>query len=137
MSIKGENKVIQDVYNALESYFAGKISGSLYPKDCRPLNSKLEDAIISGVNSTADQIQEGTIKLNVYVPDIDNGTKRNVPNISRLQAIEDLSESIISTLCSSSAEYKFYQGMSPASINDPEVNQHFINFDIKFNRITF
>lgn len=135
--IKGENIVIQDVFNALDGFFDGVISGSLYPKNCRPFGSKLEDAIISGANPTADQVQYGSIKLNVFIPDIDNGSGRFVPNTARLQAIELLNSTLIETLNASSAEYHFWQGMAPASIQEQDTNQHFINFDIKFKRITF
>lgn len=137
MGKKGEHKVIQDVYDALENLFTGKISGGLYQKGCRPFDSKLEDAIISSAKGTGEQIQQGTIKLNIYVPDIDNGAGRSVPNIWRIQAIEELDESILNTLNGYDNEYEFWQGMTPISIEEPGSRQHFVNFDIKFKRITF
>jgi len=137
MAKKGEHKVMQDVYDALENFFIGKISGGLYQKGCRPANSILEDAVISSAKGTGDQIQQGTIKLNIYVPSIDNGTGRSVPNIGRLQDIEELNESIFETLNSHDSDYEFWQGMSPNSIEEPISNQYFVNFDIKFKRITF
>ena len=73
------------------SDLAGLVSGSVY-KDERPLNSVKEDITIAVIARNANyQIQEATVNVNIYVPDI----KRNrdmVENSARLR-----------TLCTSAA----------------------------------
>lgn len=48
------------------------ISGSIYI-DKRPINSKVEDVVISVLTTGAGQIQPFILNVNVYVPDIKRG----------------------------------------------------------------
>lgn len=50
------------------------ISGSVY-RDRRPLNSKVEDVVISVLTTGAGQIQPFILNINVYVPDIKRGNE--------------------------------------------------------------
>lgn len=50
------------------------ISGSVY-RDKRPLNSKVEDIVISVLASGVGQIQPFILNINVYVPDIKRGNE--------------------------------------------------------------
>lgn len=50
------------------------ISGSVY-RDKRPLNSKVEDVVISILTTGAGQIQPFILNINVYVPDIKRGNE--------------------------------------------------------------
>lgn len=49
-----------------------KISGNVY-RDYRPLNSKVEDVVISVLASGAGQIQVFEVNINLYVPDVKRG----------------------------------------------------------------
>ena len=48
------------------------ITGEVY-RDRRPLNSKVEDVVISVLATGAGQIQPFILNINVYVPDIKRG----------------------------------------------------------------
>lgn len=48
------------------------ISGAVY-RDKRPLNSRVEDVVISVLTTGAGQIQPFILNVNVYVPDIKRG----------------------------------------------------------------
>lgn len=68
------------------SSLAGMVSGSVY-KDQRPLNSDKEDIIISVLARNAgSQIQEATVNVNVYIPDLRRG-KEAVENTPRLREV--------------------------------------------------
>ena len=86
--IKTNEQIEQFIYDALAPLLSqaqgeGVISGDLYPEDCRPLDSQLEDAVIAVSSGFADQIQTGRARLNIYVPDIDNGSSRKVKDKER------------------------------------------------------
>ena len=69
-----------------DSDLAGMVSGSVY-KDSRPLNSALEDITISVIARDAgSQMQEATVNVNIYVPDIRRG-RETVEDSARLRVL--------------------------------------------------
>lgn len=114
-----------------ESALAGMVSGKVY-KDLRPLNSDKEDIIIAVLARDAGyQIQEATVNVNIYVPDIRRGQG----------AIEDSAR--LRTLCAEAAELFEYRhtGDSICELSSQEVikangiDWHVINnrLRIRFN----
>lgn len=125
------------MYDALEHFFEGKISGEFYPSDCRPADSEVEDAVLTVSNATSEQIQDGIARINIYVPDLDNGSGRPVPDKDRLIAISELDEQIIDVLNEADTDYEFDLAKSTETINAEAIKQHFVNITIEFNHVTF
>lgn len=68
------------------SELAESVSGKVY-KDQRPLNSNKEDIIIAVLARDAgSQIQEATVNVNIYVPDIRRG-KEAIEDSARLREL--------------------------------------------------
>lgn len=137
MARKATSRIEQEMFDALETFFVGKISGNFYPSDCRPADSKVEDAVLTVSKATADQIQEGRARINVFVPDIDNGTGRPVPNKERLDELSSLDELIIDTLNNSDTDYYFDLSQATETVNAVDIKQHFVNIEIEFKLVTF
>lgn len=137
MAIKGTPHIEQDIYDALEAFFGARIGGSLYEGDCRPLDSKAEDAVITVSTAGAGQIQAGKAKINIYVPDIDNGSGHPVPDKGRIQEVSSFAEPIIEALNDSDTDYDFELEKAPKEYINHENKQHFVNISIQFNRVTF
>lgn len=137
MARKTALAIEQDVFNVLEPFFVGKVTGNLYPSDCRPLNSRLEDAVITVSSASAKQIQEGRVRLNIYVPDIDNNSGRLVPDKERLEEIAAYDEDIVKLLNEADTDYLWDLFQATASIADPDIKQHFININLEFKYVTF
>ena len=137
MAIKGTPQIEQDIYDALETFFSGRIGGSLYEEGCRPLDSKLEDAVITVSTAGAEQIQEGKAKINIYIPDIDNGSGHPVPHKDRIQEVSDFAEPIIEALNDYDTDYEFKLDKAAKEYINHENKQHFVNISIEFKRITF
>ena len=137
MSRKPTSRIEQEMYDALEHFFDGKISGAFYPSDCRPADSKVEDAVLTVSNATAEQIQDGIARINIYVPDLDNGSGRPVPDKDRLTALSELDEQIIDVLNGADTDYEFDLAKATETINAEEIKQHFVNITIEFNHVTF
>ena len=137
MARKATSRIEQEMYDALEHFFDGKISGGFYPSDCRPLDSKVEDAVLTVSNATAEQIQEGRARINIFVPDIDAGLGRPVPHKERLDELSSLDEAIIETLNSADTDYSFDLFKATETINAENIKQHFVNINIEFKYITF
>lgn len=137
MARKATSRIEQEMFDALETFFVGKISGNFYPSDCRPADSKVEDAVLTVSKATADQIQEGRARINVFVPDIDNGTGRPVPYKERLDELSSLDELIIDTLNNSDTDYCFDLSQATETVNAVDIKQHFVNIEIEFKLVTF
>lgn len=137
MARKATSRIEQEMYDALEHFFEGKISGAFYPSDCRPADSEVEDAVLTVSNATAEQIQEGVARINIYIPDLDNGSGRPVPNKDRLAELSDLDEQIIDVLNDADTDYEFDLAKGTETINAEAIKQHFVNITIEFKYITF
>ena len=85
--IRTDIDIKDDLYGWLKgSALAGMVSGSVY-KDSRPLNSAKEDITIAVLARDAgSQIQEATVNVNIYVPDIRRG-KEAVEDSARLRPL--------------------------------------------------
>ena len=137
MARKATSRIEQEMYDALEHFFEGKISGKFYPSDCRPADSEVEDAVLTVSNATAEQIQDGIARINIYVPNLDNGSGRPVPDKDRLIALSELDEQIIDVLNESDTDYEFDLAKGTETINAEAIKQHFVNITIEFNHVTF
>lgn len=125
------------MYEALEGFFEGLISGDFYPSDCRPLDSKKEDAVLTVSNVSSEQIQEGIARVNIFIPDVDNGSGRPVPNKERLDVLSALDERIIETLNAADTDYEFDLSKATETFNAEDIKQHFVNITLKFKLLTF
>ena len=137
MERKTTAQIEQEMFDALEDFFVGRISGSLYQSDCRPTDSRLEDAVITVSTASAGQIQEGRARINIFVPDIDAGLGRPVPNKERIDNISRLDGVILETLNNSDTDYVFDLFMATGVENAVDIKQHFVTINIEFKHITF
>ena len=96
-----------------------------------------EDAVLTVSNATAEQIQDGIARINIYVPDLDNGSGRPVPDKERLIALSELDEQIIDVLNGADTDYEFDLAKGTETINAEAIKQHFVNITIEFNHVTF
>lgn len=137
MAKKATAIIEQEMYEAIEQLVTTNIAGGFYQSDCRPANSKEEDAVLTATYASASQIQAGRAKLNIYVPDIDNDAGRAVPDKARLQQLCQLDEEIIETLNAADTDYLFYLSQATRTMADPDIEQHFVNINIGFKLTTF
>lgn len=137
MATKGTAEIEQQMYEALEDLITGTISGGFYESDCRPVNSKQEDAVLTATYASPSQIQVGRAKLNIYVSDIDNGSGGAVPNKTRLQELSRIGDAVIETLNQADTDYLFYLSQATHTMADQGTNQHFVNINIGFKLSPF
>ena len=137
MASKGTTTIEMDMYAALEELMGRTIQGTFYPSELRPIEAKTEDAVLTCSNATAGQIQEGRARLNIYVPDINNGGASLVPDKARLMELEAIDEQVLQTLNDSCTAYIFDKLQATATIAVPERNEHFVNIGIHFRLATF
>lgn len=137
MSNASTLEIGQHLFDIVAPILRERLTGDVYPEDCRPLDSNLEDAVIVVVSASAGQIQTGIARINIYVLDIDNGSGRMVPNIERLQEIAQWDEGLVDAINEVETDYLFELSQASQMVADTEIGQHFISIILNFNRITF
>ena len=137
MATKGQTTIEMEMYAALEELMGNTIKGTFYPSEVRPLEANTEDAVLTVSNATAGQIQEGRARLNIYVPDINNGGEILVPDKARLMELEKITDEVVEKLNEADTAYIFDLFQSTATIAVPGKSEHFVNIGIHFKLATF
>ena len=131
--IKSELQIEQDIYNLLQDELKSMIKGNVYKQGMRPIDAQTEDAVIAVSDASADQIQLGHVQINVYVPDI-----KDMPDKARMTELSEQHENLCELMNAlTTDEYTFYPSRAARPYEVPELRQHFVNFEIEFERITF
>mgnify|MGYP006988832387 CR=1 FL=1 len=111
----------------LSSDLATMITGDVYREGMRPRDSRLEDAVVIFTTGTPNQVEEGVVTINIYVPDIDpydNGVLTE--DGERTEAIEAAAQQWVDSLTASVSNYKFRLQMAIFTAEQPEISQHFV-----------
>lgn len=138
MGKKNALRIEDDVYKTLVDVFSGIIGGTLYKEGTRPIDATTEDAVIVVSSGDAEQVQTGRMHINIYVPDVDNGSGNLVEDKARLAELADYDETIVETLNNVLyEEYSFHLYKMTDTFPEPGINQHFANVNLEFERITF
>ena len=133
---KTEMQIERDFYSMIKSSELGKaIKGGIYRSEMRPNDAKTEDLIIKFLSGLDEQIQVGVVILNLYVPDIPNGSDgRLVADKNRIGVLQELILSFIEE--NPNTEYLLESDETPTTNLNEEIEQHFIYARIMFNRLT-
>lgn len=133
---KTAGEVETDVYAIIyASALKTLITGTVYKEGVRPVNAKTEDAIVAFITGLDGQFQTGAVNVNIYVPDIDNGSNALVKNVTRCKTIEVAGKTLINSL--KPTDYKFSLASTIQSFAVEGISQHFVNIKIKFELKTF
>ncbi len=131
--IKSILEIEQDIYDKIKDELSEIIDGQVYKSGCRPIDAVTEDAVISISDASADQIQEGNVQINIYVPNIGDQ-----PDKERLTEMSKKHDEICKIMNAKSVnEYDFKPGKASDSYEEVEINQYFVNLSFRFKRITF
>lgn len=126
-----------DVITAIEdSELVKAISGLIYKEGSRPLNSPDEDAVVSFLAGIDGQYQDGIVIVNVFVPDLDNGTGVKVKNTARCGELEQIAQNTVSSI-SPTSEYLFSLDAMIRTYKADDADQHFVNVRLRFKRKSF
>lgn len=108
-----------------------QLSGSVYrgtpESSYRPRDSKLEDLIVIFTEGTPDEIEYGTVTLNIYVPDIDpfnDGVL--VEDGQRTEELEHAADEWVNSLTCGRSCYKFKLRQTIRTRYNPDLHQHFV-----------
>ncbi|MFV0536837.1 MAG: hypothetical protein ACK5M3_05615 [Dysgonomonas sp.] len=114
-----------------QSQLVSFIKGTLYREGNRPKDADTEDAVVSFKTGLDGQFQDGEIVINVYVPNLNQGGVIK-KDITRCRQIGNLIMQIVKSFTDS--EYLIYLINIPQSFESEDIQQHFVNARIGFER---
>ncbi len=109
------------------SSLASAISGEVYRNGLRPRDSQKEDAVVTFTTGTPDEVQEGVVTINIFVPDTDpydNGVM--VEDTERTEELESLADEWVKSLSAAKSCYKFRLLQTIYTEEEAAINQHFV-----------
>lgn len=130
--MKTSRQVQGDIYKLLrESSLAKAINGSVYRQGMRPRASRREDAVVVFTAGTADQVQDGVVTVNIYVPDIDpRDDGALVENTRRTEELEGLAQEWVEGL--KAPGYLFRLADVIHTTWEQSISQHFVVVRIRW-----
>ena len=135
---KTGQQIEDDIFSLLkESELKLFVGGGLYKYGTRPYKSTSEDIIVKFVTALDDEVQEGVVVVNIYVPDIDaHDSGSHIKDIPRCKQIEIKANEWIKSLTADKSDYLFSLSQSIYTEQEADINQHFITVRLKFKILT-
>ena len=132
---KTEIQIERDFYQLIKnSRLGAEIRGTVYRSEMRPTDATDEDLIVKFLAGTDEQIQRGTVILNLYVPDINFKDGRKVADKKRIGVLQAMILDFIETC--DDTDYWITSDGTPYSTMNPDIEQHLIVARLKFQRIS-
>lgn len=132
---KTEIQIERDFYQFIKNSDLGAaLRGTVYRSEMRPADATDEDLVVKFLAGTDEQIQRGTVVLNLYVPDIDYTDGRKVADKKRIGELQELILDFVET-CDDN-DYLIELDGTPYSTINTDIEQHLIVTRLKFQRIS-
>ena len=132
---KTEIQIERDFYQLIKnSRLGAEIRGTVYRSEMRPADATGEDLIVKFLAGTDEQIQRGTVILNLYVPDINFKDGRKVADKKRIGVLQAMILDFIETC--DDTDYWITSDGTPYTTMNPDIEQHLIVARVKFQRIS-
>lgn len=137
-SIEIVNVLNQTIANSVLMSDAQKPNGSIY-KDERPAGSLLEDLVVLALSFDREDVQQGVLKLNIYVPNLvfpDRPEDKYLPDTVRMLYLSRLANTALGEgeeIWDPSGKFCFEILMDKIEHN--ETREHYVSFDIQFYAI--
>ena len=114
-----------------KSDLAKKISGKVYRRGTRPRGSRAEDAVVSFTAGSSDEISEGFVTVNIFVPDFASfGNGVLVEDIARMEELEKLASEWVENL--PVYPYQFALRDTIYTVEEPETREHFVAIHLRY-----
>lgn len=130
---KTETQIERDFYMIAKTHLGSVIRGTVYRRGQRPDNAKTEDCIAKFLGGVDEQIQTGTVVLNIYVPYISYQDGRKGEDLTRIAELEEAVNDILAEI--EDTDYDIKTETTPKSYEMDEIEQSIIAVRLRFNRL--
>lgn len=131
---KTGHQIQTDIYNLLKaSELVASLSGGIYRGGLRPRDSQLEDLLVIFTTADAEQVQEGVVTINIFVPDIyPFGVGVPTEDIARCEELEGMLNDQVNAMTAEVSDYLFRLRDAVHTQRDEEIHQSFVVARISF-----
>lgn len=130
---KTENQIERDFYSIANNALGNIIRGTVYRRGMRPDNAKTEDCIAKFLGGVDEQIQTGTVVLNIYVPFIPYQDGRRGEDLNRIGELEEQVKEAVKAI--DDTDYEITTETTPQSYKMDEIEQTIIAVRLRFQRL--
>ncbi len=130
---KTENQIERDFYSIANNTLGNIIRGTVYRRGMRPDNAKTEDCIAKFLGGIDEQIQTGTVVLNIYVPFIPYQDGRRGEDLNRIGELEEQVKEAVRAI--DDTDYEITTETTPQSYKMDEIEQTVIAVRLRFQRL--
>lgn len=130
---KTENQIERDFYSIANNTLGNIIRGTVYRRGMRPDNAKTEDCIAKFLGGVDEQIQTGTVILNIYVPFIPYQDGRRGEDLNRIGELEEQVKEAVRAI--DDTDYEITTETTPQSYKMDEIEQTIIAVRLRFQRL--
>ncbi len=132
--MKTGHDIQDEIYRMLKgSGLEQSVSGGVYKNGYRPRDSRLEDIVVTFSQSTAGQVQDGIVTVNVYIPDVDPYTSGVwVEDGERTAEIERALLAWLDGIDRSATDLRLEASQPPFTMEDHASRQHFVTLRVRF-----
>lgn len=130
---KTETQIERDFYMIAKTHLGSVIRGTVYRRGQRPDNAKTEDCIAKFLGGIDEQIQTGTVVLNIYVPYIPYQDGRKGEDLTRIAELEEAVNDILAEI--EDTDYDIKTETTPQSYEMDDIEQSIIAVRLRFNRL--
>jgi len=134
-SISALNMLYQHISHSVLMTDAKKPNGKLCKQE-RPLNSTLEDVVINSLGINREDVQEGVLNVNIFVPNLElpsNPNDKSQPNMARLLVLATLANEALGNGEEVWEEFGNYCfNIQQDQIMQDTNNQHYLNIRVEF-----
>lgn len=130
---KTETQIERHFYTIAKTTLGNFIRGKVYRRGMRPDNAKTEDCIAKFLGGIDEQIQTGTVVLNVYVPYISYQDGRRGEDLIRIEELEEYLNKSFSEI--DDTDFDISKETTPQSYQMDEIEQTVIALRLRFKRL--
>lgn len=130
---KTENQIERDFYSIANNTLGNIIRGTVYRRGMRPDNAKTEDCIAKFLGGVDEQIQTGTVVLNIYVPFIPYQDGRRGEDLNRIGELEEQVKEAVKAI--DDTDYEITTETTPQSYKMDDIEQTIIAVRLRFQRL--
>lgn len=127
-------EILQYTYDAVKALKL-PINGSLYKAGTRVVVPNKESITVGVLNGTSSQVQEGTVNVNVFIPNVTATDGRTYCNFERCLEVEKMLSDLDKRLNNGEIYYEISEMIKTSQV--PNTEEHFINVSLRYKVLNY
>lgn len=127
-------EILQYTYDAVKALKL-PINGSLYKAGTRVVVPNKESMTVGVLNGTSSQVQEGTVNVNVFIPNVTATDGRTYCDFERCLEVEKMLSDLDKKLNNGEIYYEISEMIKTSQV--PNAEEHFVNVSLRYKVLNY